>query len=144
MKKRMVRITGCLLAGALSIGSFGLNTYAAPVAGVSSVTAVEIAEGQTPAAGVSQALARCLADSNDAAAQKAAEQAEQVSENDTPVVASEYTDIAIAQVDNYVNVRNQIRTARYLESCITIPQEQSLKQLTMVGIVSSPVMLTDM
>ena len=47
MKKRMVRITGCLLAGALSIGSFGLNTYAAPVAGVSSVTAVEIAEGQT-------------------------------------------------------------------------------------------------
>ena len=74
MKKRMVRITGCLLAGALSIGSFGLNTYAAPVAGVSSVTAVEIAEGQTPAAGVSQALAQCLADSNDAAAQKAAEQ----------------------------------------------------------------------
>ena len=110
MKKRMVRITGCLLAGALSIGSFGLNTYAAPVAGVSSVTAVEIAEGQTPAAGVSQALAQCLADSNDAAAQKAAEQAEQVSENDTPVVASEYTDIAIAQVDNYVNVRSEPNT----------------------------------
>ena len=110
MKKRMVRITGCLLAGALSIGSFGLNTYAAPVAGVSSVTAVEIAEGQTPAAGVSQALAQCLADSNDAVAQKAAEQAEQVSENDTPVVASEYTDIAIAQVDNYVNVRSEPNT----------------------------------
>ena len=110
MKKRMVRITGCLLAGALSIGSFGLNTYAAPVAGVSSVTAVEIAEGQTPAAGVSQALAQCLADSNDAAAQKAAEQAEQVSENDTPVVASEYTDIAIAQVYNYVNVRSEPNT----------------------------------
>ena len=105
MKKRMVRITGCLLAGALSIGSFGLNTYAAPVAGVSSVTAVEIAEGQTPAAGVSQALAQCLADSNDAAAQKAAEQAEQVSENDTPVVASEYTDIAIAQVDRSEDTR---------------------------------------
>ena len=110
MKKRMVRITGCLLAGALSIGSFGLNTYAAPVAGVSSVTAVEIAEGQTPAAGVSQALAQCLADSNDAAAQKAAEQAEQVSENDVPVVASEYADIAIAQVDNYVNVRSEPNT----------------------------------
>mgnify|MGYP001096521298 CR=1 FL=1 len=74
------------------------------------MTAVEIAEGQTPAAGVSQALAQCLADSNDAAAQKAAEQAEQVSENDTPVVASEYTDIAIAQVDNYVNVRSEPNT----------------------------------
>lgn len=54
--------------------------------------------------------AQCLADSNDAAAQKAAEQAEQVSENDTPVVASEYTDIAIAQVDNYVNVRSEPNT----------------------------------
>ena len=43
-------------------------------------------------------------------AQKAAEQAEQVSENDTPVVASEYTDIAIAQVDNYVNVRSEPNT----------------------------------
>jgi cell wall-associated NlpC family hydrolase len=74
------------------------------------VTAAEIAEGQTPAAGVSQALAQCLADSNDAAAQAAAEQAEQVSENETPVVASEYTDIAIAQVDNYVNVRSEPNT----------------------------------
>ena len=43
-------------------------------------------------------------------AYKAAEQAEQVSENDTPVVASEYTDIAIAQVDNYVNVRSEPNT----------------------------------
>ena len=55
-------------------------------------------------------MAQCLADSNDAAAQAAAEQAEQVSENETPVVASEYTDIAIAQVDNYVNVRSEPNT----------------------------------
>ena len=43
-------------------------------------------------------------------AYKAAEQAEQVSENDVPVVASEYADIAIAQVDNYVNVRSEPNT----------------------------------
>ena len=43
-------------------------------------------------------------------AYKAAEQAEQVRENDSPVVASEYTDIAIAQVDNYVNVRSEPNT----------------------------------
>ena len=110
MKKRMVRITGCLLAGALSIGSFGLNTYAAPVAGVSSVTAVEIAEGQTPAAGFSKMLSQCLIESDKAVAEAAAQAEEQVSENDTPVVASEYTDIAIAQVDNYVNVRSEPNT----------------------------------
>ena len=82
---------------------------------------------------------------HDAAAQKAAEQAEQVSENDTPVVASEYTDIAIAQVDNYVNVRSEPNTdSEVLGKLYNNSAGQSLKQLTMVGIVSSPVMLTDM
>ena len=37
-------------------------------------------------------------------------QRQQVSENDVPVVASEYADIAIAQVDNYVNVRSEPNT----------------------------------
>ena len=43
-------------------------------------------------------------------AQEAAAQQEQVSENETPVVESEYADIAIAQVDNYVNVRTEPNT----------------------------------
>ena len=43
-------------------------------------------------------------------AEAAAQAEEQVSENDVPVVASEYADIAIAQVDNYVNVRSEPNT----------------------------------
>lgn len=45
-----------------------------------------------------------------AVAEAAAQAEEQVSENDVPVVASEYADIAIAQVDNYVNVRSEPNT----------------------------------
>lgn len=110
MNRRILRITGCLLAGALTVSSSGFHTYAAPLAGISNVTAMEIEEGKTPAAGISLALAQCLEESNDAAVEVAAQEAEQVSENETPVVSSEYADIAIAQVDNYVNVRSEPNT----------------------------------
>ena len=63
-------------------------------------------------------LSQCLIDTDKVAEAQAAEAAaqseeaaeEQVSENDVPVVASEYADIAIAQVDNYVNVRAEANT----------------------------------
>lgn len=55
-------------------------------------------------------LSQCLIDSDKAVAEAAAQAEEQVSENDVPVVASEYADIAIAQVDNYVNVRAEANT----------------------------------
>ena len=64
----------------------------------------------SPSAGVSLAVADCLVASNEEVAQEAAAQQEQVSENETPVVESEYADIAIAQVDNYVNVRTEPNT----------------------------------
>lgn len=55
-------------------------------------------------------LSQCLIESDKAVAEAAAQAEEQVSENDVPVVASEYADIAIAQVDNYVNVRSEPNT----------------------------------
>lgn len=86
--------------------------YGAPVAGVAAVTAEEAAVTgkESPTAGISLAVTDYLVQSNEAAAQAAAEAAEQVSENETPVVESEYSDIAIAQVDNYVNVRSEPST----------------------------------
>ena len=63
--------------------------------------AVAVGTGSSsPSAGVSLAVADCLVASNEEVAQEAAAQQEQVSENETPVVESEYADIAIAQVDN--------------------------------------------
>ena len=55
-------------------------------------------------------LSQCLIESDRAVAEAAAQAEEQVSENDVPVVASEYADLAIAQVDNYVNVRSEPNT----------------------------------
>ena len=55
-------------------------------------------------------LSQCLIESDKAVAEAAAQAEEQVSENDVPVVASGYADIAIAQVDNYVNVRSEPNT----------------------------------
>lgn len=112
MNKRMLRLTGLMLTGVLLAGDPVSTVYAAPVAGVSAVTAGEAAAvtNGSPSAGVSLAVADCLIASNEEAAQEAAEAEEQVSENEAPVVESEYSDIAIAQVDNYVNVRSEPNT----------------------------------
>lgn len=112
MNRKIVRVTGCLLAGVLAMGSPVSTVYGAPVAGVATVASVaaeDFGHG-SPSAGVSLALSNCLVESNEAAVQLAAAAAEQVSENETPVVTSEYADIAIAQVDNYVNVRSEPNT----------------------------------
>ena len=114
MNRRTLRATGIVLTGMLLAGDPVSMIYAAPVAGVSVATAAEaVAVGtgsSSPSAGVSLAVADCLVASNEEVAQEAAAQQEQVSENETPVVESEYADIAIAQVDNYVNVRTEPNT----------------------------------
>ena len=114
MNRRTLRATGIVLTGMLLAGDPVSMIYAAPVAGVSVATtaeAVAVGTGRSsPSAGVSLAVADCLVASNEEVAQEAAAQQEQVSENETPVVESEYADIAIAQVDNYVNVRTEPNT----------------------------------
>lgn len=118
MQYRMKRLASCLLAGVILIGGAGVGTYGAQASGVSSVIATGTTSNGSPAAGFSKMLSQCLIDTDKVAEAQAAEAAaqseeaaeEQVSENDVPVVASEYADIAIAQVDNYVNVRAEANT----------------------------------
>lgn len=112
MNRNVLRVTGLILTGVLIAGDPTSTVYGAPVAGVSAATASEAASAGngSPTAGVSLAVSDCLIESNEEAAQVAAEAEEQVSENETPVVESEYSDIAIAQVDNYVNVRSEPNT----------------------------------
>ena len=108
MNHTIRRVASCLLAGAIIIGGTGIGTYAQG-SGVSSVIATGISSNGSPAAGFSQMLSQCLIESDKAAAEAAVAE-EQVSENEVPVVASEYADIAIAQVNNYVNVRAEANT----------------------------------
>lgn len=110
MKKGMVRVTGCLLAAALMMTGPGTQVYGSPLAGAAEAADIALDTEKTPTAGVSEALAQVLLESSEKAVQLAAQEKEQVSENETPVVTSEYSDIAIAQVDNYVNVRSESNT----------------------------------
>lgn len=97
MNKVVIRVTGGILTGALLVGTPMMNNVsAAPVAGVSDVMITD--SGSRPMAGVSMTMTDYLMSDSI------------VSDNGVPVVASEYADIAIAQVDNFVNVRQEPNT----------------------------------
>ncbi|MGN0271912.1 MAG: SH3 domain-containing protein [Lachnospiraceae bacterium] len=99
MNRNRMRIKTCCLASAIVLTSSTLAVNAAPAAGLSSQLSSSISSevSETTVAGGSLSFARAIANSQQASAKQ---------ENETPVVKSEYADIAIAQVDNYVNVRS--------------------------------------
>ena len=111
MNRKAKQLTICVMTGALILGNSTIATYATPLAGVSSVTASDTvwnhtdATAVTPNAGVSLVVSQCFTASPETVAQEA-DTTSVVSENEAQVVASEYADIAVAQVDNYVNVRS--------------------------------------
>lgn len=120
MNRKMIKVTGVVLAGAMMFtGPVTTTIYAGTGSAVAGVTAaiaeettnkIQSVQNTNLTAGISLTLSDYLAEGNEQAVQLAAEAAEQVSENEAPVVASEYADIAIAQVDNYVNVRSEPNT----------------------------------
>lgn len=99
MNRNRMRIKTCCLASAIVLTSSTLAVNAAPAAGLSSQLSISISSEvtETTVAGGSLSFAKAIANSQQASAKQ---------ENETPVVKSEYADIAIAQVDNYVNVRS--------------------------------------
>ena len=117
MKKRMT-ILALLLAGAVTLGSYGMvqagqEKREVPVAGVTQTLAQVLKE----AGGVQAQTADVVEElqSNAAVARMmepemvAAEawDAAEIAENELPQTASEFADIAVAQVNHYVNVRQE-------------------------------------
>lgn len=94
-----------LALAAAYLGSSSLTCMAAPRAGISTVTvstekANVVTSKATPFAGINQSVADILSDALIA-------DVEIVQDNEIETVeASEYADVAVAQVDNYVNVRS--------------------------------------
>lgn len=117
MKKRMT-ILALLLAGAVTLGSYGMvqagqEKRGVPVAGVTQTLAQVLKEAQgvqaqTADAGEelqsNAAVARMM--EPEMVAEEAWETAE-IAENELPQTASEFADIAVAQVNHYVNVRQE-------------------------------------
>ena len=106
MRKKAVKVTVCVLTGALSFGVAPFSASAAPTAGVTGYTTEIMTSSSLPTAGVSLAFTECMVSSKGDAVMESAQPEAEVTENETPVVKSEYADIAVAQVNNYVNVRS--------------------------------------
>lgn len=97
------RATTCCLTAAVVLSGSSFVTHAAVNAGAGSLISaaqneVQVESGTSSTAGVSGMIAKSLGEGSDSSAQ--------VAQNKKAVVKSEYDDIAIAQVDNYVNVRS--------------------------------------
>lgn len=117
MKKRMT-ILALLLAGTVTLGSYGMvqagqEKQEVPVAGVTQTLAQVIKEAGGVQAQTADAVEKLQ--SNEAMArmmepEMVAEEAwetSEVAENELPQTASEFADIAVAQVNHYVNVRQE-------------------------------------
>ena len=105
IQKSLVKLTACGLAGVMAATSFVPNVAAAPVAGVSGYTADIAAASAFPTAGFSLTLSQCAA-----AVEEASGAQPEVAENDTPIVKSEYEDIAVATVSDCVHIRKKPTT----------------------------------
>lgn len=110
MNRNRIRAAACCLTATVLLSSSSFVSNAAPTAGAGSFVSAALAAENTEDnsndsfsanAGISQALTGSLSQKT-----TTVEAAIQVVQNETPVVKSEYDDIAVAQVDNYVNVRS--------------------------------------
>lgn len=103
------RVTTCCLTAAVVFSSNAFVSNAAVTAGagsmISTAASTEVASAadtdESATAGVSLTFSQYLSQKP-----AAVDTDIQVVQNETPIVKSEYDDIAIAQVDNYVNVRS--------------------------------------
>lgn len=105
----LIKMTACSLAATLAVGGVTVSSVdATPTAGLSTYTSNIVTSSIIPTAGFSLAMSQCVAAVEDEATVASAQP--EVTENDTPVVASEYADLAVATVDDYVNVRKKPST----------------------------------
>ena len=105
----LIKMTACSLAATLAVGGVTVSSVdATPTAGLSTYTSNIVTSSIIPTAGFSLAMSQCVDAVEDEATVASAQP--EVTENDTPVVASEYADLAVATVDDYVNVRKKPST----------------------------------
>lgn len=109
MRKHVLRLTACAMIGAMTIESASFAVEASVNAGVAEYTSNILASSSMPTAGVSLAFSQCMANTEQTVLLASAQP--DIAENDTPVVASEYCDIAdggdgrsLAVFDEYANL----------------------------------------
>ena len=110
MRKNEKKNISYAIAAGVLLGSVSMTSFASPVAGVvgmaSTDSATVASNSYSTLSGVSLTMANILSD-----ASAAADNTSDVASNNTTTVEqqapeSEYANVAIAQVDNYVNIRS--------------------------------------
>ena len=104
-RKTLTKLAACGLVGALTVGNFTVGVVAAPTAGITNYTTNIVTSSVLPTAGISLAMSECATTVEDEAVVASAQP--EVKENETPVVASEYADIAVSTADNFVYIRKK-------------------------------------
>ena len=139
MNRNRLRIRTCCLAATIMLaGSGSMAVNAAPAAGLSDElsTTISSVTKESTVAGGTLTFAKAVSDSQKADENKentddSSDNKSEKAENETPVVKSEYADIAIAQVDNYVNVRStpgedgEVLGKLYDKSAATVEGEEN-------------------
>lgn len=99
MHNKRMKVVAATLAGIIIAGGYSLNTQASGVV------------SDMPGAGIAIVMNDTLLateqEETEVNTTKAEQEEAKVSENEAPVVKSEYDNIAIAQVTNYVNLRSE-------------------------------------
>lgn len=104
-RKNTWKITACGMAAALVVGAFPCSAAATPGAGITKYTSAVAMSSALPTAGFSLTMSRQAAEVTDQAIIASAQPT--VTEHAVPVVASEYADMLVANVKNYVNIRSE-------------------------------------
>lgn len=99
MKRNCLKFTAYMVAGTIFLASGSMGLDAAPTAGMTSYTSNIVTSTTLPTAGASLAVTESILNQT--------EEKTEVVENDTPTVKSEYADLAVAKVNDYVNVRKK-------------------------------------
>lgn len=104
-RKGTWKITACGVAAALTVGTYPCGALAAPGAGIAKYTSNVAVSSALPTAGISLTMSQQAAEAADQAIISSAQPV--VTQQSAPVVASEYADMLVANVNNYVNIRSE-------------------------------------
>lgn len=105
VKNTTVKITAGLCTGVLCLGTAMPGVSAAPTAGMTDYTSTVLTSASAPSAGLSTVMTDCMMQAESDKIMASAQP--EIKENETPVVASEYADIAVAEVKSFVYIRKK-------------------------------------
>jgi cell wall-associated NlpC family hydrolase len=107
-RKALTKLIVCGLVGVMTVSNFTVEANAAPTAGITSYTSNIATSSVAPTAGISLVMNQCAASVEDEAIVASAQP--DVKDNETLVVQSDYEDLAVATVNEYVNIRKKAST----------------------------------